>query len=58
MVAAEMEYSCGMTVWLSNSQIVHATSKTFDGEYIRQEVVKGGELFSHEPNIVKADKQE
>ena len=54
MIAAEIEESCGMTVWLSNSQIVRATSKTFDGEYIRQEVVKGGELFSHEPNMVQA----
>ena len=54
MIAAEIEESCGMDVWLSNSQIVHATSKTLDGEYIRKEVVKGGGLFSHEPNMVQA----
>ena len=54
MIAAEMEEECGMTVWLSNSQIVHATSDTYDGKYERQGVVKGGGLFSHEPNIVKA----
>ena len=54
MIAAEMMDYCGMAVWLSNSQIVHAVSDTFDGEYIRQEVVKGGELFSHEPSMVKA----
>lgn len=54
MIAAEMENSCGMDVWLSNSRIVHAVSSKVDGEYVRQEVVKGGDLFSHEPNIVKA----
>ena len=54
MVAAEITEECGMTVWLSNSQIVHATSDKFDGEYERQSVVKGGGLFSHEPNIVQA----
>ena len=55
MIAAEIRESCGMNVWLSNSQIVHATSDTVDGQYVRQRAVENtGLYFSHEPNIVIA----
>eukprot|EP01084_Bolivina_argentea_P233743 393606_1 len=55
MIAAEMIDSCGMGTWLSNSQIVHATSDSPDGSYTRQQAVENtGLFFSHEPNIVKA----
>ena len=53
-MAYEIIDYCGMSVWLSNSRLVHALCKTFDGEYKRIDVPNHGKLFSHEPNIVKA----
>ena len=55
MIASEMTDGCGMSVWLSNSQLVHATSSSADGQYVRRgPVEKTGIFFSHEPNLVRA----
>eukprot|EP01084_Bolivina_argentea_P216406 367657_1 len=53
MVASEIIDSCGMGVWLSNSQIVHASSKTATGKFQRTSPIVEA-YFSHEPNIIRA----
>ncbi len=52
MYAAEMAAGCGIDAWLSNSVIVHSTSKDPAGLYKRQGLVWG--VFSHEPVVVRA----
>eukprot|EP01084_Bolivina_argentea_P289594 497316_1 len=54
MIAAEMSEFCGINLWLSNSIIVHSMSRTFNGTYNRTTNAIVDDLFSHEPNIVKA----
>lgn len=53
MYAAEMTSFCGINVWLSNSQIIHATSPDpTTVPFSRVSVVQGA--FSHEPIAVRA----
>lgn len=48
MYAAEIEGSCGMNVWLSNSVVIHATSPDPSTQpFTRGRVVQG--VFAHEP---------
>jgi hypothetical protein len=39
MFVTEETGGCGLSYWASNSQIVHATSKTLSGPYVKQAVV-------------------
>jgi len=53
MYAAEIEGSCGMNVWLSNSLVIHATSPDPTlYPFTRKGVVQ--EVFSHEPIAARA----
>eukprot|EP01084_Bolivina_argentea_P120475 213560_1 len=54
MIAAEMTYSCGIQMWLSNSMITHSSikdplSKPFSST---TDIVHG--IFSHEPTFIQA----
>eukprot|EP01084_Bolivina_argentea_P289593 497315_1 len=49
-----MSEFCGIDLWLSNSIIVHAKSLTANGTYNETTNAIVDDLFSHEPNIVKA----
>ena len=50
MWAAEMTEHCGIGAWRQNSRIVHATSRSPGGPYVRRDVV--WDVFSHEPEVV------
>eukprot|EP00947_MAST-08B_sp_MAST-8B-sp1_P001928 g1928.t1 len=50
--AAEMTEHCGIGAWAQNSRVIHATSATPGGAYVRKDVVY--EVFSHEPEVVRA----
>lgn len=50
MWAAEMTEHCGIGTWQQNSRVIHATSETPGGVYVRQE--ETWEVFSHEPEVV------
>jgi hypothetical protein len=53
MYAAEMTSFCGINVWLSNSQVIHATSPDpLRVPFSRVSVVQGA--FSHEPIAARA----
>ena len=52
MYSAEMINDCGIGAWEPNSRVVHATSKTYQGPYTKQEVVVAP--FAHEPNAVRS----
>eukprot|EP01043_Picozoa_sp_COSAG02_P031500 COSAG02_NODE_2059_length_9974_cov_6.226532_9_plen_149_part_00 len=44
--------SGGIGAWEPNSRVVHATAKTFEGPYAKQDVVVAP--FAHEPNAVRS----
>jgi hypothetical protein len=53
MYAAEITGNCGMNVWLSNSQVIHATSPDPTTQpFTRVGVVAG--VFAHEPIAARA----
>ena len=54
MIASEMTNNCGINTWLSNSQIIHATSANAIGQYQRSSFNPVWGLFSHEPKVIKA----
>eukprot|EP00040_Diaphanoeca_grandis_P013722 m.69345 g.69345 ORF g.69345 m.69345 type:complete len:396 (-) comp24079_c0_seq2:118-1305(-) len=50
MYAAEITGSCGMNVWLANSQVIHATSPDpLTTPFTRQFDAVVAEVFAHEP---------
>lgn len=49
---AEMMKNCGLTSWLTDSRIMHATSQTLEGPHTFQQEVVG--VWSHNPTILKA----
>ncbi len=52
MWAAEMTHNTGIVVWLSNSRIRHAISKTPAGPYEPQDIAEG--VWGHEPTVARA----
>jgi len=48
---SEFKDNCGLSSWMPNSVVVHATSNTPDGPYERQEEIIGE--FHHNPVAVK-----
>jgi len=50
MWASEMTEHCGIGAWVQNSRIIHATSSSPAGPYIRKDVTWG--VFAHEPEVV------
>ena len=50
MWSAEMTDHCGIGAWSQNSRIIHATSDSAGGKYVRQNVTFP--VFSHEPVVV------
>ena len=51
-IVSELDLGCGLGSWLSNSRIVHATSKSATGPFDFQRVLFAS--FAHEANVVKA----
>lgn len=51
MFASELTAHCGITSWTFNSRVVHATSPTPLGRYVRDAEFAG--VFSHEPTAVR-----
>ena len=52
MWAARMTHHCGIGSWLSNSEIVHATSPSPTGAFVTDSVVWG--VWAHEPTVMRA----
>eukprot|EP00040_Diaphanoeca_grandis_P039909 m.260567 g.260567 ORF g.260567 m.260567 type:complete len:488 (-) comp40130_c0_seq1:87-1550(-) len=52
MFLAEMENSCGMNTWSTNSIIRHATADTPLGPFQRQEIIM--QAFAHNPTALQA----
>lgn len=48
---SEFDDNCGLSSWMPKSTVVHATSRSPDGPYERQDVVIGE--FHHNPVVVK-----
>lgn len=55
LFAAEMSLGCGLNSWFRNSVIIHATSASPLGPFIREEQVLGA--FSHEPVVLTLPKE-
>jgi hypothetical protein len=51
LYVAEMVDGCGLAYWLTNSQIVHATSETVEGPYTKKNVALG--VWAHSPRMLK-----
>ena len=51
MFASELTQHCGIESWTYNSRIIHATSATPLGRFVREEEFAG--VFSHEPIAVR-----
>jgi len=56
LYAAEITEHCGIGAWSQNSRVIHASSDTPGGKYVRDNVVWN--VFSHEPEVVRGPNNE